>query len=357
MDYPGRMPRKSILSAVVVLVACVSSPAQGQLDRAKVDEIVVTAQKREQRFIEVPINLTALSGDFLQDLGYYDYAQIGTLVPGLTVQAQSPNNPGYNIRGITSDSGSAQFEPRVSLYENGVPTSRSRGSYAEVFDAERVEVLKGPQSTLFGRSAEIGAISVVTNKPTDELDARIRLGGGNLGYFLADGFVNVPIGENMSTRLALIHRQRNGFLDNLAGGELNGLGVTAIRGSMRFWATDDLTIDLILGYQHDDVPARASSRRTSRRSARPPRRSPRQTSSRARISASTEICTARSCRGSGARTTNGASVRARRGGNSTRPSSSTATAVPPLPSSSVSWRRASNSTRRSARTSRPSRPH
>lgn len=258
MIYPERMPKKSTRVATAALicfaVALTPSLSQGQLDRAKVDEIVVTAQKREQRFIEVPINLTALSGEFLQDLGYYDYSQIGTLVPGLTVQAQSPNNPGYNIRGITSDSGSAQFEPRVSLYENGVPTSRSRGSYAEVFDAERVEVLKGPQSTLFGRSAEIGAISVVTNKPTDELDARVRLGGGNLGYFLADAFVNIPIGPNMATRVAVIHRQRNGFLENRAGGDLNGLGVTAIRGSMRFWPTDDLTIDVILGYQHDDVP-------------------------------------------------------------------------------------------------------
>ncbi len=253
MDYAGVMARTSRI-VIALLLTTFAAPAAGQDDRAKVDEIVVTAQKREQRFIEVPINLTALSGDFLEDLGYYDYAQIGSLVPGLTVQAQSPNNPGYNIRGITSDDGSAQFEPRVSLYENGVPTSRSRGSYAEVFDAERVEVLKGPQSTLFGRSAEIGAISVVTNKPTDELDARVRLGGGNLGYFIADAFVNIPIGPNMSTRLAVIHRQRNGFLENLAGGDLNGLGVTAVRGSMRFWPTDDLTLDLILGYQHDDVP-------------------------------------------------------------------------------------------------------
>lgn len=250
------MPRKTRTSIALLGALLIAHPGavEAQLDRAKVDEIVVTAQKREQRFIEVPINLTALSGEFLQDLGYYDYSQIGTLVPGLTVQAQSPNNPGYNIRGVTSDDGSAQFEPRVSLYENGVPTSRSRGSYAEVFDAERVEVLKGPQSTLFGRSAEIGAISVVTNKPTDELDASVRLGGGNLGYFLADAFVNVPISEYMATRLAVIHRDRNGFLENLAGGDLNGLGVTAVRGSMRFWPTDDLTLDVILAYQHDDVP-------------------------------------------------------------------------------------------------------
>lgn len=253
---PGAMPRQSLWtpSFAALLLASLVLPAQAQDMGARVEEITVTAQKREQRFIEVPINLTALSGDFLQDLGYYDYSQIGTLVPGLTVQAQSPNNPGYNIRGITTDDGSAQFEPRVSLYENGVPTSRSRGSYAEVFDAERVEVLKGPQSTLFGRSAEIGAISVVTNKPTDQLDSSIRLGGGNLGYFLGDAWVNVPISEYMATRVAVISRQRNGFLQNLAGGNLNGLGVTAVRGSMRFWPTDDLTLDLILGYQHDDVP-------------------------------------------------------------------------------------------------------
>ena len=91
-----RSPRLVAVSAAVLLALVSGGPVLAQDQGAHVDEIVVTAQKREQRWIDVPINLSAFSGDFLQDLGYYDYAQIGTLVPGLTVQAQSPNNPGYN---------------------------------------------------------------------------------------------------------------------------------------------------------------------------------------------------------------------------------------------------------------------
>ena len=82
--------------------------------------------------------------------------QLSTFVPGLQIQEQSVNNPGLVIRGITSDSGSAVIEPRVSVFQNGVSISRSRGSYVPLFDLERIEVMKGPQSTLFGRSAQIG---------------------------------------------------------------------------------------------------------------------------------------------------------------------------------------------------------
>ncbi|MBM4265805.1 MAG: TonB-dependent receptor [Deltaproteobacteria bacterium] len=246
---PG-LPGLSLLALLLALPTSAAAQDEG----AQVEQIVVTAQKREQRWLDVPINLTAMSGDFLDDLGLYDFERVGTLVPGVTIQAQSANNPGYNVRGITSDDGSSQFEDRVSLYEDGVPISRSRGSYIEIFDVERVEVLKGPQSTLFGRSAEIGAISVISNKPDDELSGSVRLGGGNLGYFIADAYVNVPVSEGMQTRFAIIHRDREGFQENLAGGTLNGLNVTAIRGSMRFLPSDDVTIDVILGYQHNNAP-------------------------------------------------------------------------------------------------------
>jgi len=244
----------SILTTILSLPAAVIA----QTREGEVETIVITAQKREQRFIDVPINLTALSGDFLSSLGYFDIEQVSTLVPGVFVSARSPNAVRYSIRGISNETGfssPSQFEPRVSIYENGVPISRNPASYVELFDIERVEVLKGPQSTLFGRSAEIGAVSVITNKAADRFSAHFRSGGGNFDYFLVDTHVNVPITEKVFARAAVIHRQREGYQKNLSGGHLNGLDVTAGRLSLRLLPADDLTIDVITGYQHDDPPA------------------------------------------------------------------------------------------------------
>ena len=128
------------------------------------DRIVVTAQFREQVSAAVPIAVTSYDQDFLDDLGIEKLDQLSTFVPGLQIQEQSVNNPGLVIRGITSDSGSAVIEPRVSVFQNGVSISRSRGSYVPLFDLERIEVMKGPQSTLFGRSAQIGAVHMITAK-------------------------------------------------------------------------------------------------------------------------------------------------------------------------------------------------
>src|SRR5689334_9835720 len=127
-------------------------------------DIVVTAQFSRQNAIDVPMSLTAYSGKFLDDLGITDFEKLSRFVPGFVVQNQSPNNPGFVIRGITSDSGGAFEEPRVSVFQDGVSISKSRGSYVELFDLERVEVAKGPQSTLYGRGALIGAVNIVEAK-------------------------------------------------------------------------------------------------------------------------------------------------------------------------------------------------
>jgi outer membrane receptor protein involved in Fe transport len=147
----------------VAPAAQAQTSAQDAAPAAELGEIVVTAQLREQDPIEVPFALTAYSGEFLSDLGVQEFDQLSAFVPGFLVQNQSPNNAGFVMRGITSDSGAATAEPRVSVFQDGVSISKSRGSYVELFDMERVEVSKGPQSTLYGRGALIGA---VTARPT-----------------------------------------------------------------------------------------------------------------------------------------------------------------------------------------------
>lgn len=222
-------------------------------------EMVVTAQKREERNLDVPINITAYSGQFLEEMGISDFSTLSAFTPGLVVQEQSPNNPGFVIRGLTSDSGEANIEPRVSVYQDGVSISRSRGSVVELFDMERVEVLKGPQSTLFGRGALIGAINLVQNKAEDDTYIRGTLGTGSYNSREAMGVVNAPIVEGkLYGRIAGTYRHRDGYVDNnlpagVSGpGELNGKDSLALRASFHYDATAETNFDMILNYQHDE---------------------------------------------------------------------------------------------------------
>ncbi|MEM7692510.1 MAG: TonB-dependent receptor, partial [Pseudomonadota bacterium] len=224
------------------------------------EEVTVYAQRREQSVQDVPISITAYGGDLLNRLGIVELDALSDITPGLVIQEQSPNNPGFVIRGITSDSGSAQAAPRVSVYYNGVDVSRSRGSYFELFDIERVEVVKGPQATLFGTASSVGAVSVYTKKPEEELGGSLSLNAGN--YSARQLRAHITGGnEVMQGRLAVSYRKRDGFIDNIAGTDrsqnpggqrqdaMQAIERTSVRPSLRFTPSDSLTVDLVYTWE------------------------------------------------------------------------------------------------------------
>lgn len=228
-----------------------------------VEEIIVTTQKRAQSLRDVPITVTSYNGKLLEDLNIDEFDEVSEITPGLIIQEQSPNNPAFVIRGITSDSGSAQIAPRVSIYLNGVDVSRSRGSHFELFDIERIEVAKGPQATLFGTASAIGAVSVITRKPQEDFAAEVTLGYGNYDSYQARGFVTGG-SETVQGRLAFSYRKRDGFIENIAGDpgslseggtvqpDLNGIERLGVRGSLRFIPNENVTVDLVLNYEKND---------------------------------------------------------------------------------------------------------
>jgi len=227
--------------------AASASPAQDE------PAIVVTAQLREQRQIDVPFAVTAYTGKFLEQQGIQEFEDLARFTPGLSVQNQSPNNPAINIRGITTDSGDAFFEPRVSIYQDGVSISKPRGAYVELFDIERVEVSKGPQSTLYGRGALIGAINIVQAKPdlTDTY-GMVRAAYGNFDYMLGEAMLNAPLGSNAGIRIAGRYKKRDGTVDNLlGGGDVQSVETGAVRASLRFRPSERITFDVIGNYQKD----------------------------------------------------------------------------------------------------------
>jgi len=212
--------------------------------------IIVTAQKVEQRALDVPITITATSGERIEQLGVTDLDELSNYVPGLLIQEQSANNPGIVIRGITSDSGSAQQGPRVTLYYNGVDISRSRGSYQAIYDLERVEVIKGPQATLFGTASAVGAISLVSARPREGFSGEVTAGYGNFDQTLLGGFLNAG-SDVIAGRLAFEYRRRDGYVENLNPAqdeELYAQDQLGVRASLRFTPTPDFTLDLIGTY-------------------------------------------------------------------------------------------------------------
>lgn len=227
--------------------------ADDQTTPSTVEDIVVTAQMREQKAIDVPFALTAYSGQFLQDLGIQEFDALSAFVPGFLVQNQSPNNAGFVMRGITSDSGEATAEPRVSVFQDGVSISKSRGSYVELFDMERIEIAKGPQSTLYGRGALIGAVNLVQNRARPgRTDAYAQAEVGNEGYRMVEGAVNLPVGETAGLRLATRLKTRDGYVENLLGGDdYNSIETQAFRLSGVWTPNDRTRFDVIANYQTD----------------------------------------------------------------------------------------------------------
>ena len=251
--------RMTLLGATALVAACAGATgamAQDARDAqgpTTLDDVVVTAQLRAQDPIEVPFALTAYSGDFLTDLGVQDFEQLSAFVPGFLVQNQSPNNPGFVMRGITSDSGDSTVEPRVSVFQDGVSISKSRGSFVELFDIERVEVAKGPQSTLYGRGALIGAVNIIQNRAdVDAFAAAARTGFGNEDYRMVELMLNAPIGDSAAIRFATRMKTRDGYVDNLVGGpDYDSVDTRAYRLSGAFEPSDALRIDIIGNYQAD----------------------------------------------------------------------------------------------------------
>lgn len=217
-------------------------------------EVVVTTQKRRQTSIEVPITVSALSGGSLEHLNLKQMDEMAAFIPGLQVQLQSPNNPGYVIRGVTSDGLESYSQPRISVFMDGVSISRAQASVVELFDMERVEVVKGPQGTLFGRGAEIGAMHFLRNKPTNELSAEVKVNYGSHNQRGAEGFLNTPFSEKVSNRFAFSYDAHDGYINNQAGGRLNGKSAIAVRNTTRLFAGENTSMYLILDYQHDNYP-------------------------------------------------------------------------------------------------------
>ena len=184
-----------------------------------------------------------------------ELGSLSEFVPGLYIREQGANRPSFVIRGLTSEEVSASAQPRVSVYNNNVPINRANGASVELFDMERVEVLKGPQNTLFGRGAQTGAVHFISKMPVNTTEGNITAGYGSYNQKEFRATVNVPLIEDkLFVRAAGIYSARDGYVENTFGGTLNGKNTVAGRFSARFLPQWNHKIDLVLNYQKDDTP-------------------------------------------------------------------------------------------------------
>lgn len=224
-------------------------------DHVVIESVTVTAQQREQQVMDIPVTMSSLSGRFLESVNLTENEQIADFVPGMNARIQTPHRPTYVIRGLTSDEVSPNAQPRVSVYFNHVPVSRSSMAVTELYDMDRVEVLKGPQGTLFGRGSQIGAISMISRKPQYETGGYLTAGFGEYAQKEIQGALNLPVIKNrLSARVSGIYSYRDGYVENTFGGKLNGRNTTGGRFSLRFSPGSRTKMDLVVNYQLDDNP-------------------------------------------------------------------------------------------------------
>jgi outer membrane receptor protein involved in Fe transport len=224
-------------------------------DNIHLEPVTVNAQKREQQILDVPAAISAVTTNMIERSNITELGPLSEFVPGLYIREQGANRPSFVIRGLTSEEVSASAQPRVSVFNNNVPINRTSGASVELFDIERVEVLKGPQNTLFGRGAQTGAVHFISKMPVNTTEGKITAGYGSYNQKELRATVNVPLIEDkFFVRAAGIYSARDGYVENTFGGTLNGKNTVAGRFSARFLPQWNHKFDLVLNYQKDETP-------------------------------------------------------------------------------------------------------
>ncbi|RPF72092.1 TonB-dependent receptor [Aurantiacibacter spongiae] len=216
--------------------------------------IVVTATKREQTLQEVPVAVSVTTAETLERDQIRDLKDLQTVVPSLSVgQRQSSANTGFFIRGFGNGANNAGIEPSVGVFVDGVYRSRTASQLFDLPNVQRIEILRGPQSTLFGKNASAGVISVTTQEPQFDLGGSAEATYGNHDQFVTKGYITGPLGENMAASLAAGYNRRDGFFEDLGTGEdSNNRNRWFARGQFLLDNFDNLSVRFIADYDSID---------------------------------------------------------------------------------------------------------
>jgi len=208
-----------------------------------VEEIVVTATKRSESVMDVPLAITVLSSDFIRDVNLDDIKDLIAFTPGVTGNTKDSFMDFVSVRGIrTIDFGNGG-DPSISIFKNGLYQGRTGSAVTSLYDLERAEVLRGPQGFVFGRNSVSGAMNIITAKPNmDETEAYIDIDVGERGHAVVEGAASFVVSDNMAMRLSVYHSEEDGYVENLQGGpDLIAHEKDAFRFSVQYETDKSLT--------------------------------------------------------------------------------------------------------------------
>jgi iron complex outermembrane receptor protein len=253
-------PSRSALSpiALAVVAALAAAPAARAQEAATtaggLEEIIVTAQKREQNLQAVPVAVSVLPGETLRNATSYNIEGLQTLVPSLNFRKGGTNlNSSLFLRGVGTINFSVAAEPSVSTVLDGVVMARAGEAFGDLNDVERIEVLRGPQGTLFGKNASAGVINVVSRMPGTEYGASIDLGIYEDSEYRVKAAADMPFTETFRTRVTAFSGEFDGHIKNLYNGEkINGYDRWGVRGIAVWDPTEDLRLTFIADYREAD---------------------------------------------------------------------------------------------------------
>lgn len=246
-------PAKNRLSVAIGLVL-VTSAAPYLAQAAVLEEVIVTAQKRAENVQDVPLSVTAISADALSKAGITNTTDLVKLSPSLTFsEGQNKQGSSFSIRGIGTNVYSIGVETSVAVVIDDVSTVQAGQSLANLVDVERIEVLRGPQSTLFGKSASAGLINVTTKAPSEEFEASVEMSATDDDENRISASLSGPITDDLGYRLTGYYSDLDDYVDNLTYGDgLNESERKGVRGKLRWDITDAVQADFTAYFDKDD---------------------------------------------------------------------------------------------------------
>jgi len=250
-------------SLIISAAALVGQVAVGQDSQGgKLEEIIVTAEKRETTIQDTPIAITAFTGEELERALISKPLDLQFSVPNMLMSKDQFSGSDVTLRGIGNLAIGSAASNGTGSHFNGVYLANGRNFEMEFYDAERIEVLRGPQGTLYGRNTTAGVINFITRKPEDEFGGNVVVEAGNYDYGKVKGALNIPLSDSVAQRFAIFYTERNGYVDNLYNGDdIDGREMYSARSTTR-WANDNTDATLTVNYfEEDDDRMRASNRR------------------------------------------------------------------------------------------------
>ena len=239
-----------LIPSVVAALAAAFAWAQDDAAPRVIEEVIVTAEKRETNLQTTPISVTALDGQYLDDYGIDSIQEMGNRIAGVALETVDRTDPGLFIRGNGGGS-TAGEDAGVSLFIDEVLyTGADMG--VDLFDVERIEVLRGPQGTLFGRNVVGGAINVVTEKPNETPSGALQFTYGRWNQMILKGKVSGPLADNLFGSLAVKTENTDGWAENLTtGNDMGGIDQWSLRGKLRRFTDNGLEANLTFSYMKD----------------------------------------------------------------------------------------------------------